>query len=183
MTREQILSNFHGTLTAAFFDIPKFISICRNSSLGPSHCDTLLPRGGTCSTGSVEPPTVWACVSSILKTVLWRSLGQSDFLVPHICRWSQLQSVTRVGRNGYSLHGNDHCEISVATFFYIPLLFFCLPSSRQHPYQASVKHLNHFFCLNFRLIFCFQICFPGGIPTMEAPLNSSFCLWIKEWGL
>ena len=180
MTREQILSNFHSTLTAAFFDIPKFISICRNSSLGPSHCDTLLARGGACSAASVEPPTVWAWfffVSSILKTVLWRSLGQSDFLVPHICRWSPLQSVTRVGRNGHSLHGNDHCEISVATFF-IPLLFFFPPSSRQHLHQASVKDFNHFFSLNFRLF-----CFPGGIPTMEAPLNSSFCLWIKELGV
>ena len=72
-----------------------------------------------------------------------------------------IAAITRVGRNGHSLHGNDQkCEISVATFF-IPLLFFFPPSSRQHPHQASVKDFNHFFSLNFRLVFCFVL-FSGG---------------------
>lgn len=66
MTREQI---YH-TFSAAFLDIPKFISICRNSLFGPSHCDFLLARGSACSTTSEEPLTTWErsfFVSSILK--------------------------------------------------------------------------------------------------------------------
>lgn len=69
------------TFSAAFLDIPKVISICKNSWFGPSYVDFLLERGWACSVISDEPLTTWersffvsAGVSAMLNDRAWNEM-------------------------------------------------------------------------------------------------------------
>lgn len=78
LTREHLTEIKIFTFSAAFLDIPKFISICKNSWFGPSYFDFLLERGWACSVISDEPLTIWersffvsAGVSAMLNVRAW----------------------------------------------------------------------------------------------------------------
>ena len=66
------------------------------------------------------------------------------------------------------------------------LLFRIYFSSLLHPVNTpnKLQLKTLIICFLWISVYFFVLfCFPGGIPTMEAPLNSSFCLWIKELGV